>query len=186
MKDAFLQRWGALNVTVSTVPHAQSYGHTSSNMPVKEFVQHHMNASSPTGAYVFDSKVLDEEPELRAACPPPRFLQDARIALSQFFIGDSATGSFPHFHGHALNLLVYGQKLWYFFPPNQAHFNVKSISKWVTEDWPEIAGQRLAAQRAGVSQCVQDAGDAVYVPQFWGHAVFNTAPSVGVAYEFDV
>jgi oxalate decarboxylase/phosphoglucose isomerase-like protein (cupin superfamily) len=33
---------------------------------------------------------------------------------------------------------------------------------------------------------MQEAGDALYVPQHWGHAVYNTAPSVGVAYEFDV
>ena len=185
-KRSLVRRWGSLNVTVSAVPHAQSHGHTHAIMPLETFVELHMNTSHSTGAYVFDSRVLEAQPELRSACPPPKLLRAARIVLSQFFIGAAATGSFPHFHGHALNTLVHGQKLWYFFPPNEAHFNVKSISRWLAEDWPAIAGQHLAAQRAGIAQCVQEAGDAVYVPQFWGHAVFNTAPSVGVAYEFDV
>jgi hypothetical protein len=185
-KDAFAQRWGDHNVTVSAVPHAQSYGQASAIMPIRMFLELHMNTSRPTGAYVFDSRLLESVSDLRGDCPPPSLLQDTRIVLSQFFVGSAATGSFPHFHGHALNILVHGKKLWYIFPPNEAHFNVKNISKWVSEDWPTIAGRTLDAQRAGVAQCMQEAGDAVFVPQSWGHAVFNTAPSVGVAYEFDV
>jgi hypothetical protein len=185
-RDAFVQRWGALNVSVSALPHAQSYGQRSSTMSISAFVKLHMNTSRSSRAYVFDSRLLHAAPALRGSCPPPPLLQGARIVLSQFFIGPAASGSFPHFHGHALNTLVYGQKLWYIFPPNEAHFNVKSIDQWVGEDWPSIARRNLEAQRAGIAQCVQEAGDAVYVPQFWGHAVFNTAPSVGVAYEFDV
>ena len=203
-KASLRRRWGALDVTVSAVPHARSYGQASSRMPLDMFVQLHMNGSASGGAYVFDSTIMDTEPQLRNDCPPPPLLHNTRIALSQFFIGAAATGSFPHFHGHALNVLVHGRKLWYLFPVGEAHFNVKDIGRWVVEDWPAVAEQRLAVQRAGLAQCVQvpyptstsnrlpvtsrmqEAGDAVYVPQHWGHAVYNTAPSVGVAYEFDV
>ena len=151
-------------------------------MSLQSFLNVHMSGAG-TGAYVFDSTVLHAHPDLRSDCPPPALLHHARIVLSQFFIGDSSTGSFPHFHGHALNILVHGQKQWYFFPPPVAHFNVKSISRWLKDDWPHVAARGGAA---GVGQCVQEAGDAVYVPQNWGHAVFNTAPSLGVAYEFDL
>ena len=185
-KDNFMRRWGKLNVTVAAVPHAQSYGQSFSTMTLQAFAQQHMNGSVSTGAYVFDAGILDAEQGLRNDCPPPPLLQGARIALSQFYIGAAATGSFPHFHGHALNLIVHGEKLWYLFPPNEAHFNVKSIGRWLTDDFPGISDRRHAAEGAGVAQCVQAAGDAVYVPKYWGHAVVNTAPSVGVAYEFDV
>jgi hypothetical protein len=124
-------------------------------MSLDMFLRLHMNASASGGAYVFDSTILDAEPQLRNDCPPPPLLHRARIALSQLFVGAASTGSFPHFHGHALNILVHGRKLWYLFPAAEAHFNVKSISRWVAEDWPAIAGQRLAAQRAGLAQCVQ-------------------------------
>ena len=185
-REGFIQRWGKLNVTVSAVPHAHSYGQSFSTMTLQAFAQQHMNGSVFTGAYVFDAGVLAAQPGLRSDCPPPPLLQGARIVLSQFFMGDAATGSFPHFHGHALNLLIHGEKLWYLFPPNEAHFNVKSIGRWVSDDFPAIAQRRRAAEDAGLAQCTQHAGDAVYVPQYWGHAVLNTAPSVGVAYEFDV
>jgi hypothetical protein len=185
-KATFAQRWGSLNVTVSAVPHAQSYGQASYIMPLEVFMKLHMNGSNSSGAYVFDGNVLDAEPELRSECPPPPVLHGTRVVLSQFFVGDAGTGSFPHFHGHALNVLVHGQKQWFFFPPNHAHFNVKSIGHWIKEDWGSISKRKDAAQRAGAAMCAQDAGDAVYVPQYWGHAVYNTAPSIGVAYEFDV
>jgi hypothetical protein len=35
-----------------------------------------------------------------------------------------------------------------------------------------------------VMQCTQRAGDVMYVPAGWGHAVLNTATSVGLAVEF--
>jgi hypothetical protein len=184
-KSAFASRWGPVNVTVSAVPHAHSYGQTSSTMSLAKFLHLHMNCRELTGAYVFDGRILDSVPEIRRQCPPPPLLSHARVVLSQLYIGNSATGSFPHFHGHALNMLVFGRKQWFFFPPNEAHFNVKSIGDWLREDWPAVAARGLAAPETGLAQCTQEAGDAVYVPQYWGHAVVNTAPSIGVAYEFD-
>ncbi len=34
-------------------------------------------------------------------------------------------------------------------------------------------------------ECVQEAGDIVIVPTFWGHATLNVEPTIGVAYEMD-
>ena len=34
-------------------------------------------------------------------------------------------------------------------------------------------------------RCVQEAGDVVYVPRLWGHAVINLKQSVGAAVEFE-
>lgn len=33
-------------------------------------------------------------------------------------------------------------------------------------------------------ECVQEAGDLVFVPDMWGHGVYNEADSVGFAAEF--
>ena len=35
-------------------------------------------------------------------------------------------------------------------------------------------------------QCLQVAGDVMFVPRAWGHAVLNTAASVGCAQEYDM
>ena len=39
--------------------------------------------------------------------------------------------------------------------------------------------------QAEVVQCVQTAGDAIFVPEGWGHAILNLLPSVGFASEFE-
>ena len=38
---------------------------------------------------------------------------------------------------------------------------------------------------APMLQCVQEAGDVVFVPFWWGHAVLNREPSIGVAMEME-
>lgn len=46
---------------------------------------------------------------------------------------------------------------------------------------------RLAAEDGEDEEllCVQEAGDLIYVPRLWGHAVLNLAQSVGAAVEFE-
>lgn len=39
-------------------------------------------------------------------------------------------------------------------------------------------------RRAPPLECVQEAGDIMYVPTDWGHGVLNLETSVGVATEF--
>ena len=34
-------------------------------------------------------------------------------------------------------------------------------------------------------ECEQHAGDVMFVPSFWGHAVINVRTAVGIALEFD-
>lgn len=34
-------------------------------------------------------------------------------------------------------------------------------------------------------QCMQEAGDIIYIPRLWGHAVLNVQESVGFAIEFE-
>ena len=46
-------------------------------------------------------------------------------------------------------------------------------------------GRRAAAAGRTLLRCVQRPGDVLFVPDFWGHAVLNEAPSVGVASEFE-
>ena len=35
-----------------------------------------------------------------------------------------------------------------------------------------------------IFRCVQEAGDAVYIPAFWGHGTINDGNCAGVAREF--
>jgi ankyrin repeat protein len=95
----------------------------------------------------------------------------------QFMIAPAKTGASPHFHNSALNLLVFGEKLWLLFPPSVAFYSTKHVHDWFREDLP-ILNQR------GIYplQCRQQPGDIVYVPDMWGHGVIYTKDSVGMAH----
>ena len=55
------------------------------------------------------------------------------------------------------------------YPPNQALYSRKHISRWLQEDYVHM---RLEERPL---ECIQEAGDIVYVPFDWGHAVLNIA-----------
>ena len=122
--------------------------------------------------YLFDGQVLHRNAVLAGDAPLPAIIANFSVTLKQLIIGPKASGSPPHFHNHALNALVYGAKKWYMWPPREAHFIFGHVGTW-------------AKNRTGdYLECVQMPGDVVYVPQNWGHAVINEAPSIAVAFEF--
>jgi len=62
-------------------------------------------------------------------------------------------------------------------------------SEWLLDDddhHDETEGGTEGKHRGQVELlCVQEAGDLIYVPRLWGHAVLNLAQSVGAAVEFE-
>lgn len=96
----------------------------------------------------------------------------------------------------AWNALVYGKKHWFVSPPPFASYSLKPVREWVKEDLPDKRS-RLFLPHSGVAvlmsfvraqghvfECIQEAGDVLFVPQAWSHAVHNLAESVGFASEF--
>ena len=48
-----------------------------------------------------------------------------------------------------------------------------------------IASRVRAVQKSEQPlECVQEQGDLIFVPDFWGHGVLNLAESIGFASEF--
>lgn len=142
-----------------------------------------VNRGSTTAAdpplYVFDAQVLARTPALARALPPPTALVGDRFVLQQFMAGPTGSGAAPHFHGHAVNLLAQGRKRWELLPPGDAFFRFTTAAQHFGMP---AAGERRV--HAATRTCVQEAGDALYVPAGWGHAVLNEAPSLAAAYEF--
>ena len=92
---------------------------------------------------------------------------------TQFYAGGTGTGAPAHFHRSAWNALVFGVKRWSLRPPPHALYSTVHPT-----EARDVGGD------ANVLQCVQRAGDVIFVPDAWGHAVVNLAPSVGFAQEF--
>ena len=100
----------------------------------------------------------------------------AEEPFSQFYLGAKGSGSPVHVHADAWNALAFGEKRWFLFPPFRNGGSLYSrtpIREWLKSEEP-----------ARALQCVQRAGDIMYVPGLWGHAVHNMQDCVGCATEF--
>ena len=85
------------------------------------------------------------------------------VAVFEGYVGPRASGAQVHYHGDAVNLLVYGRKRWALLPPGIAEYSKAPAAEWFATRLPEL----LDAQ-AGVVQCIQEGGEAMYVPAGWG------------------
>ena len=70
-----------------------------------------------------------------------------------------------------MNALGFGRKTWYLRPPPTATYSVEPPRAWRGKPRDAVV-------------CEQRAGDILYIPGGWGHAVINEEPSVGAAVEF--
>lgn len=106
----------------------------------------------------------------------------------QFYIGGPASGAPLHYHKDAVNIMAAGQKRWFLLPPQHALYSTIPAADWVSalvSNSTSLAAYASTLQ-GHLLECTQEAGDALYVPFGWGHAVLNTGKgfTVGVAVEF--
>ena len=87
----------------------------------------------------------------------------------------------------AFNVAFTGRKRWFMVPAPQSFWSRKPIIQWFREWLHEGLHENLADYSThGVPpmfQCIQEAGDIMYVPENYGHAVLNLEDSVAVAAE---
>lgn len=92
-------------------------------------------------------------------------------------------------------MLLSGRKRWFLWPPSSAVYSRKHAHAWFREDYPNLqvpclhsVSHPTHAQMQGQDKplaCVQEAGDVVFVPDLWGHAVLNLDEAIGFALETD-
>ena len=83
-----------------------------------------------------------------------------------------------HRHTSAWNGLVFGRKRWFLLPPStvsQWTSDEKSIQRWYRFRRPKY--------RHAPFECVQRAGDLLYVPAGWLHGVINLQDTVAIVKE---
>ena len=49
--------------------------------------------------------------------------------FSHFFAGASGTGAPHHWHMAAMNTVAFGRKRWFLFPPEDAEYSIKPVSR---------------------------------------------------------
>lgn len=96
--------------------------------------------------------------------------------VPQFYIGGPGSGAPFHYHFDAFNVLVWGEKRWFFKSPNDgAEYSTVPVVDYI----------RFVLHKEQPIKCTQRAGDVMFVPSDWAHSVINIKTSIGFAVEFD-
>eukprot|EP00300_Choanocystis_sp_HF-7_P016618 c19467_g1_i3.p1 GENE.c19467_g1_i3~~c19467_g1_i3.p1 ORF type:complete len:600 (+),score=70.84 c19467_g1_i3:333-2132(+) len=102
--------------------------------------------------------------------PPPN------ISNFQFMVAPRYSGSPPHFHFTAANVLIHGRKRWFLFPPGRSFYSTRQPYDWIQTDYPEL----VQANKAPF-ECIQVPGDLLYVPEGWTHSTISVKDTIGYA-----
>lgn len=182
-------KYGKLTFRRVIVPYAQAFGLDASIVTLHDFLSElsalHASQSanqqpediSSLPPYIFDS-LSSESPLMSDFTIPPVLdpnVTQITTQTVQFYIGPPLSGAPVHFHRSAWNALVYGKKRWFLYPPTKSFYSKQHIWLWYNE---------VYAQRRDALECVQSAGDVLFVPDLWAHGVVNLMESVGFASEF--
>ena len=103
------------------------------------------------------------------------------VVLKQFAVGSAGTGAQPHWHGPALNGLIYGKKLWMLIPPSFS-FQMKCTAMQFFCN-SDMLNKLVIETNIPFRSFIQNVGDVVFVPHQWTHVVFNLQPSIAIAME---
>eukprot|EP00929_Paragymnodinium_shiwhaense_P076740 TRINITY_DN39502_c0_g1_i2.p1 TRINITY_DN39502_c0_g1~~TRINITY_DN39502_c0_g1_i2.p1 ORF type:complete len:501 (-),score=51.56 TRINITY_DN39502_c0_g1_i2:15-1517(-) len=193
--ESLSARAGESQVEVGSIPYGDDFGCPDAAWPttLSDFLSVGMDLFAPSGGSYYLFTAVDDrlQPQLARlirdnlngmpeTLPAP--FSSCRATTLQFAIGGQGSGAPSHFHGDAFNMLLKGRKRWWVWPPYQA-----AMSRIHPR---HLCRQTGAAPELGVAAaqfvCIQHAGDVVYVPDGWGHAVLNEADqTMCIAVEFD-
>ena len=197
-RDKLEKQYGKLKFKEVLVPYAESFGYDHTHITLKEFLQKMADLNEeqqqaknvldlPPPTYIFQT-VPAANSRLMEHFVLPNVLNVSvtEIALDkiQFYVGGALSGAPPHFHRSAWNLLVYGRKRWFIFPPKYAFYTKKHVWDWWKSRYSSGRGKDNESGKEWAWECVQYPGDMIVLPDMWGHAVINLQESVGVASEF--
>ncbi|KAL5013202.1 hypothetical protein ScPMuIL_007472 [Solemya velum] len=146
-----------------------------------QFLEHMMNETDSIGDtyYIFDGYFFLETSAFKALRPPLylqiKFGSDAGI----FMLGGPGSGVAFHSHGDGWNAVVYGKKRWFIYPREKtppggvpAGYSQKD---WIRKIYPTLSDDEKPLE------CIQEAGDILYLPEGFYHATINLADTLGIS-----
>lgn len=188
--DSLIENYGDLSVMVSEIPYATLFGQKAWSIPIKEYNNGIMNGPHQSNLYAFDKTLISTNVALQNFFnfSIPYMTDDAiRIFYQktwQLALGPINSGSPPHWHQPAFNGLYVGRKMWWMFSPKTSMYSSMNIVNWINNEYKQKMIENGEVHR---HYCfIQEAGDIVFVPQEWAHAVSNLQPSLAVAIEYDI
>jgi len=123
---------------------------------------------------------------------PPGILQFWPAVNFRIYVGPAWSGTLPHSHTYAINALARGRKRWAIYigrdKPHNDSLRRESFSKYGSGaqavSWFEAECPKLRSRGARLWEFIQEAGDVLFIPAYYLHAVVNTEPVVGFTADF--
>ena len=164
---------------------------------IEDFVAHmdRREAQKQGAVMAFDTEEFYQRTNMSAQTAPklPHF--DHWASTVRYFTWGPAGLGLP-FHNHAANWLamIVGRKSWYIFPPSTPNLQVQDLNLHFNQlvsargldlgdsdalaTWPHRV--LWDGGRNDLLHCVTDAGDVMYLPKSWWHAVINLEESIAL------
>jgi len=205
--EEFAKHYGDMPLKVHELVSVSGMGKgTELWLPACHYIEYAQNATTDAPFYVFQKKFIDgQHDELFEDYECPSLFADdlwdltpklrAGFAQHKFFcLGGERTGSAlhvdPHFTG-AWNTLLCGEKRWVLFPPETSPGEIgvptdlrdrlrTPCAYWWHDWYPRLAAKDGNGERLGMREVVQRAGETIYVPPGWWHAVLNHGWTIAV------
>ena len=173
-------------------------------MKMKHFLDYMENQKDDSPLYLFESVMDGATKSLREDYQIPAYFPDDYLNLvgrenkpphKWFCIGPKRSGTSVHrdpLGTSAWNALTYGSKRWVLFEPKEDRTLVrgKRHRKKGEDDeaihyfdylLPRI---RASSPSLKVYECVQEAGDIMFVPGQWWHGVINLTDTIAVTHNY--
>jgi Cupin-like domain len=176
--EQFIAEHGDVPVTVGAVPYAAAFHLDTSKMTLKQYYDRFVQSTDKAPLYVFERDASVNQGGYAAVLsivrdmfPIPFLIADPDSSGGldgiHFYLGRPSSGAPFHIHADAANLLVKGSKRWFVYTPARTLYSRTPIQEWIDTDYKTLTDEDKPLE------CIQEAGDMVYVPLDWGHAVVN-------------
>lgn len=158
-------------------------------MLFKEYIDYIHTTRDDNPFYLLDWFVGKNCPELCADYSVPDYFHswlDNFFTISKFlafYIGPKNSASPLHIDilsTSAWNAVFRGQKLWVFYPPEQAGFIYQGKVNPFNPDYDKYP---LYKQAQGI-YAIQNAGDLIFTPSNWWHCVYNMEHTISLTDNF--
>ncbi|XP_041347741.1 uncharacterized protein LOC121367556 isoform X2 [Gigantopelta aegis] len=128
--------------------------------------------------YVFDRAFIQDSHLLNTLNPPEYLSIRPQRDDSFFFLGSSGSGVSFHNHAEAWNGVVYGSKRWFLYsketaPPGGVYPGYSQLD-WFSKVYPVLSETQKPVE------CVQQAGEIIYLPEGMYHGTINIGDTVAV------
>ena len=187
MTLGFLRSVEDMMVNVSDIPYPRKYGgRKEQEMSVRDYLATLEETDDHPPPYIFISfrpsrENYQKQPLMRlfdGVFAAPTFVGSTTSLVPQFALGKKGSGAPIHHHISAWNVVLMGEKRWFLNPPHYSLLSSEHISTFTSsDDFHEAMKWR--------QECVQYAGEVMWVPTGWGHGVLNTKHTMAFATQLE-